>query len=74
VLAAAAPDATDSGDVELSFQLITDHGEGGTSEMKVAYTGLSQKDADGISGMLKQAINGVLGVVQGAAPSQKPAK
>ncbi len=58
------PKMSAAGTTELSFQLITDHGDGGTSEVKVGYTGIADKDADEVLSAIKSAINGVLGVAQ----------
>jgi hypothetical protein len=52
-----------AGTTELSFQLITDHGDGGTSEAKVSYTGIADSDADEIVALLKGAIDSVLKAV-----------
>ncbi len=66
---AGVPKMNASGTTELSFQLITDHGDGGTSEVKVGYTGIADKDADEVVAALKGAINSVLGVT---APQRGP--
>jgi hypothetical protein len=68
------PKMSATGTTELSFQLITDHGDGGTSEVKVGYTGIADKDADEITATLKAAVNGVLGVVQPAAGKPNAAR
>jgi hypothetical protein len=71
VLKASGAGERPGGTTELSFQLVTDHGDGGTSEVKVGYTGISEKDADEITATLKGAVNSVLGVVQAPKTERK---
>lgn len=54
------PKISAGGHVDLSFSLSTDHGGGGTSVTSMAYTGISEADADELAATLVGAVDMVL--------------
>ena len=58
-LAGFQPSAGSGGDADVKFELVTDHGAGG-SEFAVGYSGVTAAMADEITAALKAAANSVI--------------